>query len=260
MTMHLNVMQVCIAHGAGRRTWWYALVLAVIALVVPVLAQASLPVPRVTQSVSPEALAQVAQQAVVAAGDLHTRLVARARSPRPLEVDAGSVRLSSSAFVLAAHPTATQIVWVQVLVNDRLVRSVPVVVEIQAFRAVHVARHAIAPQTPLSAALFEVQEREITDLPYAPLALSSELQGLELRDGVHAGDILLSHLVRPAPAVRRGQKHWVELTQGSVSVRREVTVAHDAQTGQIVRLHLVNSPVSMQAMVVGSNRLEIFEK
>lgn len=236
------------------------LVLAVMGWTTPVLAQTSLLTAHPTQTVSPEALAQVAQEAVLAAADATTRLVVRARLPRPLEVSAGAVRLQARPFVLPHHPGTTQLVWVQAHVNRRLERSVPVAVEVQAFRAVQVARQSIPPQTPLSPAQFDVQEREISTLPQVPMAVGVNLQGQQARNGLNAGEVLLAAAVQPIPSVRQGQTRWVALTQGVVQVQREVTVAHDAQVGQKVRLRLSNSPLSLEAMVGHGGELEVLER
>lgn len=204
-------------------------------------------------------------QVAAAAGDtLRAWLAARsdrsdvqlAWSPRDVEAPAaGHVRLQPRP--LAQSPLRSRmVVWVDVWVADRFVRTVPVSFAVQAWRDAPVAAAPLQAGAPLVPEQLARRPVDVAALDGAPLAQPGG-EPARVRRNVAAGEALRARDVAAAPAVARGQ--WASLRSGEGAVVSEtrVEVLQDGRPGDSVRVRQPGAMAQVTARVLGPGQLEI---
>ncbi|PCE23724.1 flagella basal body P-ring formation protein FlgA [Paraburkholderia acidicola] len=176
-------------------------------------------------------------------------LKARQRSPR-----------ASDAALLAKRMS----VWVDVLVNGALVRTVPVDFDVNARAPAYVATRELTTGSTLAPDSLAVREVELSGRAALPLRPTDDagtggdtLNKLRLRRPLVAGDALSRSDVERVPVVTRGEWAMLNDSQGSLQLESRVEVLEDGLTGQTIRVRLPNASSSIAARVVGPGKLEM---
>lgn len=207
-----------------------------------------------TQSVDGEQIAETASRALgqwLAARSVRNE-THFAVTPRTIEVARGDLRLQPRALG-QARVRSRMTVWVDVWVDDRFVRVVPVVFGVEAWG------DAVTAIAPLQAGiLLEAGATERRQVDLAASGASAVPAGaVRTRRAVAAGEVVRAHDVEPLPAVVRGQ--WAVLRSGSGAVSSEsrVQVLQDGHLGDSVRVKPSAATASLVAKVTGQGQLEV---
>ncbi|WP_459569024.1 flagellar basal body P-ring formation chaperone FlgA [Cupriavidus sp. 8B] len=160
------------------------------------------------------------------------------------------------AALLAKHMS----VWVDVWVDERFVKAVPVGFDVSAYGLGYVAEYAAMPGSALDQVALQAREVELTALTTKSSMLDmSRASGtaLRLRRPVGAGEVVTRDHVEPLPAVSRGEWATLHAVTGLVDLESRVEVLEDGRTGQMVRVKLPNATASMLARVTGARMVEV---
>ncbi|WP_198139501.1 flagellar basal body P-ring formation chaperone FlgA [Ralstonia sp. A12] len=208
------------------------------------------------------------QLASVAKASLHEWLAARSarssvelsRTPRDIPVPAGEVRVQVRPISNAAMLTKHMSVWVDVWVDDRFIRTVPVSFEVSAYEQGYVADSAAASGSPLDQVALQPREVDLAVLPSKSVltGLAPETAAnLRLRRTVAAGEVMTRDSIESRPSVTRGDWATLHAVSGAVNLESRVEVLEDGRDGQMVHVKLSNGTVPMLARVVGTRMVEV---
>ena len=182
------------------------------------------------------------------------------RVPRDLIVPAGEVKVQvrpiPNAALLARHMS----VWVDVWVDDRFIRTVPVSFEVSAYERGYVMDLAEAAGSSLSQVHMQPKEVDLTALPSKAVLTSLKpetVANLRLRRPMAAGETVTRDSVESRPAVVRGDWATLHAVAGAVNLESRVEVLEDGLTGQLVHVKLPNATSPMLARVVGERIVEV---
>jgi flagellar basal body P-ring formation protein FlgA len=146
--------------------------------------------------------------------------------------------------------------WVDVWVDERFVRAVPVRFDVAVFGPAYVA---LAPEPAgaiLEPAALAVREVEWSGRSAPPVA-PGEAAPLRLRRPVSAGAPVTRDQVEPAPLVTRGEWATLRVTEGMVTLESRVEVLEDGRAGQRVQVKVPDASGSIFARVTGPGALEV---
>lgn len=207
------------------------------------------------------AVAQAPLQAWLAAHGDRVQLQAAAL-PADVQAPLATIRLVARPLA-ETRPRARMTVWVDVLADERFVRAVPVVFNVQAWRRLPTAVRDLPAGDPLKPDAVAFKELDLASLPgpvdtVGATALPLEA-GLRLRRAVRAGEVLSATLLEAAPPVERGGWATLRLSSGPVLVERRVQVPQDAALGQTLRLRLPEATTPVLARVTGARQLELVQ-
>jgi flagella basal body P-ring formation protein FlgA len=155
----------------------------------------------------------------------------------------------------AAPLAPTMDVWIDVAVDGRYVRSVPVRFAVQAYRRVLAVRDAAEAGALLEPGMTVWREVDVARQPAALTALGPGRQ--RLRRSVEAGTVLTPASLAAAPAVARGDKLVLSLAAGAVSLQKRVEALQDGAVGQRVRVRPEQGAEPFEARVTGVGQVEI---
>ncbi|BCL94185.1 flagella basal body P-ring formation protein FlgA [Ralstonia pseudosolanacearum] len=182
------------------------------------------------------------------------------RTPRDITVPAGEIRMQARPIADAAMLAKHMSVWVDVWVDDRFIRTVPVSFEVSAYEQGYVADLAAASGSPLDEVSMQPKEVDIAALP-SKIVLTSVGAGtagtLRLRRPVAAGEIVTRDSVELRPSVTRGDWATLHAVAGAVNLESRVEVLEDGRNGQLVHVKLPNATAPMLARVVGARMVEV---
>jgi len=184
------------------------------------------------------------------------RFEAKAAAPLPLlEVAGGPAELVARPIAGAQLPRSRMQVWVDVRVDGRLVRALPVAFDVKAWRAAWVATQDVRSATPLDHAALT---REVIDVAAASAEpLATLPPGARLRRPLLAGEPLLASHVESAPAVQRGTAVVVISRIGAFGVEARAESLQDGHAGAQVWVRLAASTGPVRARVVGPATVEV---
>lgn len=172
-----------------------------------------------------------------------------------LMVPAGQRVLRVRPLDEAAPLARTMQVWVDVAVNGRYARSVPVRFAVQAYRRVLALRNAAEAGVLVEPDMTMWREVDVARQPTALTALAPGRQ--RLRRSIEAGTVLTPASLAAAPAVARGEWLDLSLAAGAVSLQTRVEALQDGLVGQRVRVRSAQSVEPFEARVTGIGRVEI---
>lgn len=182
------------------------------------------------------------------------------RVPHDFIVPAGQVKVQVRPIPNAASLARHMSVWVDVWVDDRFIRTVPVTFEVSAFEQGYVMDMAEASGSPLRQVHMQPKEVDLTALPSKAILTSLQpesVANLRLRRPMAAGETVTRDSVESRPAVARGDWATLRAVAGAVNLEGRVEVLEDGQTGQLVHVKLTNATSPMLARVVGERIVEV---
>lgn len=153
-------------------------------------------------------------------------------------------------------PARRMTVWLDVVSHGRVVRAVPVEIEVHAWAA---AWQATADLRPAATAVNEGHLTkawvDMTTIDVAPWR--GELDGRRLRKPLLAGQVLtVAHLER-VTAVTRGQRVDVKASSGELQIDAQAQALQDGQVGDLVQVRVSRSAAAVTGRVVGSGTVEV---
>lgn len=212
-------------------------------------------------------LAQVPRDVSVPGGRLELR-------PRPL-----GGHLDASTWSPPSLPRR-QVVWMDVWVDERFVRTVAASFDVNTFgpglvasedlpagRTIDLARplqsqllvHDVDWNGRRSAPILAPEPAAPVERVSSPMQVSEvSVDGaMRLRRPLAAGQILTRADVEPAPLIARGEYAMLRTSQGSIALESRVEVLQDGAAGQSVRVKLPNASTSIMARVVSAGVVEV---
>jgi flagellar basal body P-ring formation protein FlgA len=208
------------------------------------------------------------EEIAVAAGDaLRHWLAARSDRnevqlhvlPRDIEAPEGEVRLATRPLA-NSRLRKRMLVWVDVWVSDRFVRTVPVSFDVSAWRE---AAEAIAPleagaALPMGALSIREVDVAAEDGPPAMVETLGR-EAFRTRRALQPGELVKARDVEGLPAVLRGQ--WASLRSGAgaVTLEARVEVLQDGRPGDRVRVRQPGATAAVVAKVIAPGQLEVVQ-
>lgn len=156
-----------------------------------------------------------------------------------VEVPARDTRLRPRP--LDAAPGARRVVWIDVMVDGSVYRSVQVPVRVMDERAVLVARRDMAPGEDVLPGGFEKVLRDVADLRSEALAPDALSGTGRLKRRVGAGEVLTKDSLLPAGSVLPGDQVRVIAQADQVRLEMRGTVVHGGAPGQRVDVRVAHS-------------------
>ncbi len=139
---------------------------------------------------------------------------------------------------------------VRVMVDGQLYRTVWSNWRVTLFEEVNVLRSSVRAGEELSPELFERRRIAVTNANSdAPAALGQALGAKAARD-MAVGHVLRQSDVKLETLVRRGDSLFLEIRRGSITARVAATADQDARAGERIRVTLVDSGKSLNAVVL----------
>ncbi|MNL46374.1 flagellar basal body P-ring biosynthesis protein FlgA [compost metagenome] len=155
------------------------------------------------------------------------------------------------------------LVWVDVWVDQRFVRTLAVRFDVNAWAPVTVAtdRLDIGAAADAVALRDATESREVNLATLRPgtrvKAADAVQPDQRLRQPLRPGEVLTDAHLEPTPAVTRG--NWARLLarSGEVTVESRVEVLQDGRTGQVVRVKVPGGSGEVLARVTGRGQVEV---
>jgi len=174
-----------------------------------------------------------------------------------------NVRVPGGSLNMAARlpekptPSRRMCVWVDVQVNGKDYRSLPVWFSVKATREVLVARVPLRAGEMLRAGDFVTAPVDVTELGSAPVLAADQVERQRLRRPLEAGQTLLAAQLEPRPAVVRNQTVEVKLVLGSIQIETAGIALADARLGEAVRIKNPANNQSFGATVIADGKVLI---
>jgi flagella basal body P-ring formation protein FlgA len=173
---------------------------------------------------------------------------------RPVAVPAGGRTVVQARALPAAehqHLSKRMVVWVDLMNDGRLVRSVPVWFAVSVPARVWVLRRPADAGAPLRADMLQEEERDLATVGGMPLGPDALRGGQRLRKALGQGAALTAGDVEAAPPVERNGKVVVRSKAGTVSIESVAVAAEDGRLGQLVRVFSGKERHEYEARVAG---------
>lgn len=181
-----------------------------------------------------------------------------ARAPSDQVLPMGSVVLEVRPLA-AGQPIASRMkLWVDVLVDGRFVKAVPIDFVVQVWQPAWVARRDLRPGEQPQEQLLE--RREVEAAQYGGRLYAGEgsvFGSSRMRTTLLAGRPLLSEQMETMPAVVRGGHATLISRRGAVELEALVQVLDDGRPGQTIRVRPVASKGVVEALVVDVGQVEV---
>lgn len=154
-------------------------------------------------------------------------------------------------------PARRMVVWLDVAIDGRRYRSLPLWFEVKAEQQVWLARSSLRAGTALQADDVQAGWVDITALAAPPLPASAPLAGLRLRHAVDAGRPLAASAVEPRPAVLRNRPVEVQVEVGAIRLQTAGIALHDARLGETVKVRNPGGQEPFVAQVVAEGAVRV---
>lgn len=192
--------------------------------------------------------------------------------PRDVAVPLGQSVLKPRPMPQDAPLARRMVVWVDVWVEDRFVRTVPVGFEVAAYGPAYVAPGDLPVGARLSEAALSVREVELTGrvapvlAPAGAMATGAAANGArvatagearQLRRPVPAGAALSRLDVESPPAVARGDWVALRVRTGAIEMEERAEALQNGRIGQTVNVKPSKATSAILARVVGPGQVEI---
>lgn len=171
-------------------------------------------------------------------------------------VPTGTVQLSSRSIPKRVRPR--MVVWVDVTVDGRLRRSVPVAFDVRWLQEALVARSAMAARTSLNEDQFVVEKVDAAAARGEPITVE-QLQSKRLRHELPAGAVLGGDDIEAIPDVTAGERVDVYSSVGSVVVRTVAVAQRDGFRGDRINVRLEQAQQSLRVEVIGKDRAKVID-
>lgn len=147
---------------------------------------------------------------------------------------------------------------VEVLSNDRIVQSVPLVVQVSMVRPVVVARRAIGQDATVRSSDLSVDSMSFARLDRIGLDDVSLVVGQRAKRFIPTGSLIEPEMLEAVPLVKRGELVTLVSVVGGVRVVTTAKATENGRFGDVVRVRSLNRQgVAFDAVVVGPGEVQI---
>ncbi len=176
--------------------------------------------------------------------------------PYELRLPTGEVsvtpRVSSAA---SAAPRMR--VWLDVSIDGRRTRSIPVWFAVKAYAPVRVAKRSLAPRHRISGEDFRIEERNVAGVQGVPVPIGEALESAWLKRGIGAGDVLVDASMESAPLVERGDDVRVKVSMGSIEIETKGVALGNGHLGDTIKVENPASREAFSGKVIGERAILI---
>lgn len=151
-------------------------------------------------------------------------------------------------------------VWLDLRVDGKTYRSVPVWLSVAAHGPALVARHAIKPRESVQPSDFVQEDRDVAELGSPALTTVADLAGQRARTFIPAGAIAQRKDFEPNPSVRADETVDVRVTAGAIVIETQAVAEEDGRVGDTVRVRNPITASIFTARVVGDKLVAITER
>lgn len=184
-------------------------------------------------------------------------LEARLAAPLPdLGAPAGALQYRAR-LVDASRLRSRMAVWIDVIADGTVYRSVIVPLAVSAWRQVYVAQRPLPAGTLATAADFALRRDEVAGLDDAALAEGALRQGGRVRQPLAAGQIATVRQIAPAAMVLRGERVRLVTAASGIEVETSAYAQADAVVGQQVQVRPERSNDMVTARVMAPDLVRI---
>lgn len=217
----------------------------------------SVNVQRRAQSVAGSVLGQAAVDAVLAAyGPRFPGLqAALASQPGDVDIVPGAYTIKARALDTARLPARTP-VWLDLLVDGQVQRSVVVAVGFTWQRPAYLARRSLAAGSKVAPDDFEVREMNVAGLDAQPVNAAGQ-GGWRMRRPLQAGQVLTSAQVPPGGTVFPGDTVLLQARSGAIGIDVEAVVQAEAAPGQRVAVRTRHSSDTLTGRLTAAGTVVI---
>lgn len=170
---------------------------------------------------------------------------------------AGELKLSSRLAAGRIQPRMH--VWVDVSLNGRVVRSVPVAFDVRWLRQALVTREPLAAKLALNPSRVVLKEIDVAGAHGEPLIDVGQLEGKRLRRELGVNAVIGAEDIEDQPPVAAGENIDVYAKVGGVVVRTVGVAQRDGFNGDRINVRLANRPETLRVQVIGVNRATVIE-
>ena len=176
--------------------------------------------------------------------------------PRELTVPDGLVELRARS-MLAGRLAGSVPVRLDVVVDGKVFRSLPVTVRVQLFRDVLVAARSIPRHGVLRVEDVRLDRRDVAGLPPEAFRVASGAVGKRATKSLSTGEVLVPASVEEPPVVRRGDVVMLVAEAGGLQVTTRGEVKEEGRPGQVVRVRNLSSEREIYGRVVNGSTVRV---
>lgn len=181
--------------------------------------------------------------------------------------DVPDLRLPSDAVAVSPRPilgngaSKRTCVWLDVSVNGKAYRSLPVWLNVKSYAPVLVARRSLKPRERIEAADVAVEERDVAGFTRKTLLASTDaVAGQRARTFIPAGAVVHARNLELNPAVLATDLVDVRVTAGPIRIEAQGIAEQDGHIGDYVSIRNPKTAETFRAKVVGENRVAITQR
>jgi flagella basal body P-ring formation protein FlgA len=187
--------------------------------------------------------------------------VAVTAMPRDVAVPFGQTSLAARPIPQDAQPAKRMVVWVDIWVEGRFVRTVPVGFDVAAYGPAYVTDGDMPLGAGFDPSALKAREVELTGRAIPVLAPSAAVSASgaakQMRRPVPAGKALTSQDVEDRPAVARGDWVALRVRSGAIEMESRVEALQSGRVGQDVSVRPSKSSDPILARVVAPGKVEV---
>jgi flagellar basal body P-ring formation protein FlgA len=146
--------------------------------------------------------------------------------------------------------------WIDVLVDGQLKRTVLQTLEVKAYRQAWVARVDVPAGERLDADAFEQRDVDVAAAGKTPWTGTS-FDGLALRRRLLAGDFLTDATVGPQTAISRGDRVRLISRSGDLEIVADAVALQAGDVGQQIQVRVDAARAAVSGRVVAPNEVEL---
>jgi flagellar basal body P-ring formation protein FlgA len=180
--------------------------------------------------------------------------------PRSMTLPQGVLTLRVRPLPDTLSPTKRMMVWVDILIDEQFVKSVPVSFQVHAYRAAWVAKKDLSGGSLINSLAVESRDLDVTQIKASEIWNGDlDVASLRLRHFLRAGDPVSQNNVEIVPAVARGERVMLRTHAGIVSLESQAEVLQDGVVGQMVKVKAPSSSGAVLVRVTGVGKVEMIE-
>lgn len=149
-------------------------------------------------------------------------------------------------------------VWVHVVADDGKVLASQVVwFKVAIYDAVLIAKRALSLGKALHKDDFSLEMQDILQIQGTPVAKFSALQGMQLKQPLQSGDVLLQRTLQPVPDVALGQTIMLQVKQGAIALEAQGIAKQQGYIGDWIKVKPISGTQLVKAKIIARGVVEV---
>lgn len=176
----------------------------------------------------------------------------------PYEVRHPAGEVTVTPRVSGAAPLRPRMsVWLDVSLDGRHYRSMPIWFAVKAYAPVRVAKRSMPSRQRITSNDFRIEERNVAAVRGVPVPAGETLGSAWLKRGVRAGEVLVDAAIESAPLIERGDDVLVKVSMGSIEIETKGVALANGQLGDTIRVENPGSRETFSGKVIGERAVLI---